>query len=236
MFLADDFRRIARESLNDRWAVAIGTGFLAGLLGASTTSLGGGSSASGNNNRITSSDWFDTEIGMKLFPWIIGLFTVIFVWIIICVIIGGAITLGYAIFNLKLVDHNEVTFRDLFSQFDRFGAGFCMQFLRGLYIFLWSLLLIIPGIIASYSYSMTPYIMAEHPEYGANEAIGLSKEMMKGNKWRLFCMQFSFIGWIILSILTFGIGFLWVGPYMEAANAAFYREVSSPSSFEDIWY
>lgn len=73
---------------------------------------------------------------------------------------------------------------------------------------------------------MTEYILAEHPEFTASEAIDRSKQMMSGNRWRLFCMQFSFIGWDILSALTLGIGSLWVRPYKQAATAAFYREVS----------
>jgi uncharacterized membrane protein len=237
MLYAEDFRRIARESLSGRWALAVGTGFVASLLGASTTGGGGGgggSSSANNRNGVRLRDWFNSDIGTILRPWIIGFITVLVIWAIVGFIIGGAITLGYVKFNLNITDGKEVSFNDLFTQFDRIGAGFCMQFLRGLYVLLWSLLLIIPGIIASYSYAMTPYIMAEHPEYGANEAITRSKEMMQGNKWRLFCMQFSFIGWILLSVLSLGIGLLWVRPYMEAANAAFYREVSETSLIENL--
>jgi len=87
-------------------------------------------------------------------------------------------------------------------------------------------LLIVPGIMASYSYAMTGYILAEHPELTAGEAIAQSKDMMAGNRWRLFCLQFSFIGWMLLSSLTFGLGNLALRPYQEAAYAAFYREVS----------
>ena len=100
------------------------------------------------------------------------------------------------------------------------------QLLQTLYVVLWSLLFIIPGIIASYSYAMTSFILAENPEMDANEAIGRSKEMMYGNRWRLFCLHFSFIGWDILATLTLGIGNLWLVPYKQAASAAFYREVS----------
>ncbi len=89
-----------------------------------------------------------------------------------------------------------------------------------------TLLFIIPGIIASYSYAMTEYILADHPELSATEAISRSKQMMGGNKWRLFCLQFSFIGWSILCSFTFGIGNLWMTPYKQAATAVFYREVS----------
>lgn len=73
---------------------------------------------------------------------------------------------------------------------------------------------------------MTDYILAEHPELTASEAIAQSKAMMEGNRWRLFCLQFSFIGWDILCALTLGIGNLALRPYRHAAEAAFYREIS----------
>ena len=100
------------------------------------------------------------------------------------------------------------------------------RFLQSIYIILWSLLFIIPGIVASYSYAMTEYILAEDPELTATEAISRSKQMMYGNRWRLFCLEFSFIGWSILCSFTLGIGNLWLTPYKQAAIAAFYREVS----------
>lgn len=87
------------------------------------------------------------------------------------------------------------------------------------------MLFVIPGIIKSYSYAMTFYIMADNPEIDGMEAITRSRQMMNGNKWRLFCLDFSFIGWFILCILTFGLLLLYVGPYMEAAHAAFYQSL-----------
>ena len=177
-------------------------------------------------------------------------------WVIITIIIGGAAKLGYAIFNLKLVDNKEVAVSDLFSQFHRLGDGFCMNFLVGLFKFLWSLLLVIPGIIKQYSYAMTPYILAENPGMTATEAITESRRVMDGNKWRLFCLGFSFIGWgllcaaptlIALAVLSSKavisgniaillwlipcsipsfIGSLFLNPYQEAAYAAFYRDVA----------
>ena len=141
-------------------------------------------------------------------------------------VVGGAITLGYVKFNLNLIDHKPATFVQLFSEFHRFGAGFVMQLLRGIYTFLWSLLFVIPGIYAAYGYAMTPYILLENPEMTANEAITKSKELMYGNRWRLFCLEISFIGWSLLAALfTLGIGFFWLVPYMEASFAAFYREI-----------
>ena len=103
-----------------------------------------------------------------------------------------------------------------------------MQLLRVVYTVLWSLLFVIPGIYASYGYAMTPYILMENKEMTANEAIRASKELMNGNRFRLFCLEISFIGWALLALfLTAGIGFLWLVPYMEASFAAFYREIKA---------
>lgn len=91
---------------------------------------------------------------------------------------------------------------------------------------MWSLLLLIPGIVKSYSYAMTSYILADNPALSPSEAIRQSELIMKGNKMRLFCLHFSFLLWSLLSVMTLGIGFLWLTPYMNASTAAFYREVS----------
>ncbi|MED0687963.1 DUF975 family protein [Anoxybacillus ayderensis] len=96
--------------------------------------------------------------------------------------------------------------------------------LFGLFVFLWSLLLIIPGIIKSLSYSQTFFLLKDHPEYSALQAISESKKRMKGYKGKLFLLYLSFIGWGLLSILTFGIGFLWLVPYIYTSLAAFYDQ------------
>lgn len=99
--------------------------------------------------------------------------------------------------------------------------------LMHIFIFLWSLLFIIPGIIKMFSYAMTPYILEENPELSAGEAIDRSRAMMKGHKFDLFWLWLSFIGWLILSLLTLGIGGLWLGPYRQTAYAAFYEDVKA---------
>ena len=152
---------------------------------------------------------------------------------VIYFILGSFIGVGYAKFNLNLVDKKETAFETLFAYFSYWKTTAVMRLLRGLYVFLWSLLFIIPGIVAGFSYAMTDYIMAENPELTASEAIEQSKTMMMGNRWRLFCLQFSFIGWDILATLAFGIGHLWLTPYKQAAYAAFYREVSGTEYHED---
>ena len=108
---------------------------------------------------------------------------------------------------------------------DNFLKAFLVPFLQGLFILLWSLLLIIPGIIMAYAYSMAIYVANDNPELSAMDAIRKSRELMDGHKWDLFVLDLSFIGWILLCLLTCGIGFIFLAPYMEMAHVEFYREL-----------
>ena len=101
------------------------------------------------------------------------------------------------------------------------------MFLMDLKVLLWTLLLIIPGIIMTFAYAMTPYILEEHPEIGAWDASTRSREMMKGHKIDLFWLYLSFIGWAILGILTFGIGYLWLSPYVSCSEIGFYNDLKA---------
>ncbi|WP_308303480.1 MULTISPECIES: DUF975 family protein [Bacillus] len=94
-----------------------------------------------------------------------------------------------------------------------------------IFIVLWSLLLIIPGIIKAIAYSQTFFLLKDHPEYTVIKAITESRRRMKGYKWKYFLMHLSFIGWGILAVLSLGIGFLWISPYISAACATFYNEL-----------
>lgn len=97
-------------------------------------------------------------------------------------------------------------------------------FLRDLYIVLWGLLLIIPGIIKSYEYRMVNYILAENPEMNTKEVFAMSRDMMRGNKWKAFVLDLSFLGWHLLSLLTIGLaGIFYVFPYRNMTNAALYE-------------
>ncbi len=99
--------------------------------------------------------------------------------------------------------------------------------LVGIYTFLWTLLLIVPGIIKGLSYSMSLYIIAENPEMGAEAAIKRSMEMMRGYKMKFFLMQLGYIGWVILSAVTLFIGLLWIIPYYQTVFANFYLDVKA---------
>lgn len=224
-----NFRAVARERLTGEWGVSIAVAAVAALLGGL---LVGGSFLPDLETAVSLPIPFVTELAEKLnealtfdFFSLTLKFGTGSLFGFAAMIIGGVLQLGYAKFLLAQHDGRPHEFADLFSQFDRFGAGFAQNFLRGLYVFLWSLLFVIPGIIAGYSYAMTPYLMVDFPELTASEAIQKSKELMDGHKGDLFVLDISFFGWAILCTLTANIGHLWLNPYRNAAYAAFYREL-----------
>lgn len=142
------------------------------------------------------------------------------------IVLAGPIYLGYIMLIKAIRDGYTPSIEMLFRGFTmNFVNSMLAYILTGLFTFLWSLLFVIPGIVKSYSYAMTFYVMDDHPEMSAMEAIAESQRIMDGNKWRLFCLEFSFIGWSLLSILTFGILMFWIGPYMETAKAEFYESI-----------
>ncbi len=216
----------ARERLNGHWGISIGVAAVAALLGGLIV----GSSFLPEvdaNIPITFLQTLSDKLnqGFQLGNITLSFRTGIFGFA--AFLLGGVLELGYAKFLLKQHDGKEYEFNDLFSEFDRFGTGFAQAFLRALYTGLWSLLFIIPGIIAGYKYAMTQFILAENPNLTASEAITLSKEMMDGHKGELFVLDLSMIGWAILAALSLNIGNLWLNPYRNAAYAAFYRELSA---------
>lgn len=143
----------------------------------------------------------------------------------VSLVTSGPLQVGSSIFSLNLAKHKKADYSQIFDGFRSFAQALVAFLLVGVFTFLWSLLFIIPGIIAALSYSQTFYIMAEKKNIKAGEAIRKSKKMMYGHKWQLFCLGWRFFGWFILSILTFGIGFLWLIPYVQVSLANFYRDL-----------
>lgn len=215
---AKELRRIARENLAGNWGNAVLAGFLAVLLGGLIV---GGSS-------------FELDLDSEYLQEMPHIVKTYFMYALsigsslnfVHLILGGVIRQGYAVYLLKQYDRRDPQTNDLFSQFDHFGTGFCLKLLQTLFVVLWSLLLIIPGVIKGYAYAMAPFIMAENPEMTAREALNASEELMDGHKADLFFLDLSFLGWALLSILTLGIGDFWLNPYRNAAYAAFYRNLS----------
>jgi uncharacterized membrane protein len=140
-------------------------------------------------------------------------------------LIAGMIALGSAMFFLGIARKQNPPVTTVYQGFNFPVKAFLLYILMFIFILLWTLLLIIPGIIAAYRYSLAYYILADNPNMSSLDAIRRSKELMAGNKWRLFVLQLTFIGWMLLCILTIGIGTLWLGPYMAVATAHFYDEL-----------
>lgn len=153
---------------------------------------------------------------------------------IAALLIIGPMTVGYCAFNLSLVRGENLDISRLFSGFGNFGTNFAAGLLMAIFTFLWSLLFFIPGIVKSYAYSMTPYILNDNPGMGPSEAITESRRMMNGHKWQLFVLHLSFLGWIILTALTCGILSIYVSPYMKATEAAFYEEIKGQTSSGEV--
>ncbi len=141
------------------------------------------------------------------------------------IIISGPMTVGAVRFFMSISRKEEAQLNQIFSGFDRFGPHLVAYLLQMLYILLWALLLIIPGIIAAISYSMTYFILAEDSTITASDALAKSKEMMQGNKWKLVCLGCRFILWYLACILTLGIGFLWLAPYSYVSVVQFYDDL-----------
>ena len=142
------------------------------------------------------------------------------------------VSCGWQLYALRTSREEETGgLETLFACFQQFWRFLSATILTSLFTFLWSLLFIIPGIIAAYSYSQTIYILLDHPEMSAMEAIAASKKMMRGHKAEFFMLELSFWGWVFLSAFTFGLLNVWLEPYMQVSKANFYNAVSGWKKF-----
>ena len=148
---------------------------------------------------------------------------------IVELILSGLFTFGYLSFFLKISRNEDVEINELWNKTSMFMTFIAAAILISLFTTLWTLLLIIPGIIAAYSYQMTLYILLDNPNMNVMDAIKESKRMMKGHKMDYFILQLSFIGWIILGIFTLGILYLWLVPYMNVTMCNFYNNLKELS-------
>ena len=134
-------------------------------------------------------------------------------------------------YNVLFLDNlrtgKELEVKSIFDGFNDYTRVLGTYLLVYIYTILWTLLLIIPGIIKSLSYSMVPFVLKDNPELSFNAAIERSMAMMEGHKWEYFCLILTFIGWFLLIIITAGIASLWVTPYMSATFANYYEAVKA---------
>lgn len=144
---------------------------------------------------------------------------------IISLLISGPFALGLSLFSLSISRNTGAKLEQLFEGFKEYVRVLSAYLLMVLFTILWALLLIVPGIIAGISYSQTFFILADDKTISPSDAIKKSKKMMYGFKWKYFCLGLRFIGWGLLSILTLGIGFLWLFPYVHVSTAKFYDDI-----------
>jgi len=186
--------KMARESLKDKWGIAIATFLIYALI------IG------------------IVQGSAETYPFVN----------LILLLISGPLSLGITKFTINISRNQEARIEQLFDGFSNFGTSTGAYLLTVLFTILWTLLLIIPGIIAALSYSMTFYIIADDDSIGAMDAIDKSKKMMYGHKWKYFRLLLRIVGLSLLCILTLGIGFLWLLPYAQVSTAKFYEDIKEP--------
>ncbi len=257
---AHKLRAGARASLRGRWGLAVITALLASILGLHvgsslfaavtvefdlfhlTDRLGSITDPNVWKTAIaTLSDFCRTTIQHFDSFWQAvrpALIRALLTWLAFALtyfMIGSNIQLGFARLHLSWTDGEQASVGTLFYSFkDLFFRALWLRAMRIVRVWLWSFLLIVPGIIAYYRYAMASFILAENPHMTASEVLRESARMMEGNKWRLFCLQLSFLGYRLLSLLTLGIAELWVAPYVGQAKAQFYHHVSGRAAVRDM--
>ena len=146
-------------------------------------------------------------------------------FLILQIIVTGPLAIGIAKCAMNVCNNKDYNLNTLFEGFKDMSRAIILNLVNGLLIALWTLLFIVPGIIADLKYSMSTYILIDNPEMSASDARNKSIEIMQGHLMELFLLRLSFIGWIILSLLTAGILFIYVSPYMTVAQAEFYYRI-----------
>jgi uncharacterized membrane protein len=217
------------ENMGEEWKAVSEISSLQGGI-SSIETVGGGGTGGMTHNRDLMAQAREALTG----HWGLGIALFIIYMLIVSiassfgpviVIIGGPLMLGLAMAFLNMARKREVMISQLFDGFNQFGTAIAAYLLMSIFVFLWSLLLFIPGIIASFAYSMTFYVLADDPAIGPLEAITKSKELMRGNKWKFFCLQWRFFWWSLLCMFTCGLGFLWLYPYMMTSMSRFYDDI-----------
>ena len=199
---------------------------LVGLISAFVSGgFSSGYSAYASNNNVSgrgSIDWSDPRVISFISIMLIIVGITMLVSVALVVFLYNPLIVGVNAFFV-CCDRQRGDLNQLGSGFRNYKRVVGTMFLRDMYISLWSLLFIIPGIIKGYEYAMVPYLLAQHPELDSKEVFALSKQMMYGEKWNTFVLDWSFFGWNLLALFTFGIlNVFYVTPYQNLTLAQLY--------------
>ena len=145
-------------------------------------------------------------------------------------LVAPAFTMSLYMIYLKMIDGQRPKVENAFDGFSLFGKALWLDIITGFFIIMWMMLLIIPGFVKAYAYSLAPYILAENPEMTAREALRESKRLTYGYKMSLFVLELSFFWWAMLGVITCGIAFIYVIPYMSATRANAYKKIVEEST------
>ncbi len=233
MWTREELKLNAKASLNRNYWPAILVGLIISILG------GGGGFGSSFSNTSSSEDIRSSFDGITsveasvLIAVLVAILAASFILILIgisfSVFVSNPLFIGcYRFFAVNNQSDKNASLNTLGFGFrnKRYGNVVQIMFFRGLFTWLWSLLLIIPGIIKGYEYRMIPYLLAENPNMDRQAAFAASREMMTGEKWNAFVLDLSFLGWILLSIVTCGIlALFYVNPYIQFTNAGLYLKL-----------
>lgn len=228
-----ELRQRARNSLKGKFGTAVLVCFIASIVYSTCMGLAGG--MSGIDKYVSelikevSNGTFEVNETFiaALIGFLVFCFVALLINIAIAIFVYNPLNVGVASFFIKNRESAPGVGEMTNGFKSGYGANVKVMFLADLKASLWSLLFIIPGIVKGIEYSILPYILAENPNISSAEAFAKAKELMKGNRWKCFKLSLSFLGWMFLSLLTLGIGFIFLTPYMQAASAEFYNEVSS---------
>lgn len=211
-----ELKENAKKSLKGKYGDIIIMFIIVALISALAGALG-----AGLDNLLNLSKHEIVDLGFTTFTYTTtGLFTSLF-----ALIVTGILGFGIIEYFLNISRNKEVNWKDIFNRKDMFVFYLILSLLVGLFTFLWSLLFIIPGIIAALSYSLVYYIKLDNPELEYMDTIKKSKELMNGHKWDFFLLQLSFIGWVLLVPFTLGILAFWLVPYVTVTECNFYNKL-----------
>lgn len=227
MMKSKELRVKAWESLKGKYWMAFLATLIAGIIGSIGNSVVSfGQNMAGVPSMVDPATMDSVMLTGAIVILVIALVAT-FIGALLAIFVSSPLQVGVSGYFIKNTD-SKPALSEIFAGFKtKYGRNVGAMLLVGVKTVLWSLLFVIPGIIKGFEYAIIPYILADDPTISTKDAFKKANTLMKGNKWRLFKLEFSFIGWILLSVLTFGVGVLFLMPYLNAAMAEFYVELKT---------
>ena len=221
MWTIQELKERGKAAFRANYWTCVGVALLISVLTGGTTFSSGAQGSSTELQNSLESGRPEVTAGI-----LIGFAAVSIISLLVKIFVANPVEVGGYHFFKENTEEPGAPFSLVKTGFRDFGHTFATMLLRDVFLLLWTMLFVIPGLIKIYSYRMVPFILAEHPELSAKETITRSREMMNGHKWHSFLMDLSFIGWIFLGAITFGLGLIfWTSPYMHSTNAALYLKL-----------